>query len=372
LQVRMADLGSQYRRIRGELEPLLHEVLESGRYVLGEHVEALEQAIAALCHARYAVGVNSGTDAIKLTLRAIGIGAGDEVITTPFTFVSTAEVVVLLGATPVFVDIDPHTYNLDPNLVEDAITPRTRAILPVDLYGQSAEMRALREIADRHGLWLIEDAAQAIGARHYDQPIGAFAHAATLSFFPTKNIGGAGDGGMVITNDEKIARKVRSLRVHGMNGGYYYEDIGYTSRLDEIQAVILRVKLRHLHEWTERRRYHATLYRTLLSDTEITLPAVAPHNYHVYHQFTIRHPRRDQLREHLLKRGVESAIYYPLPLHLQPAYRFLGYEEGSLPYAERAAQEVLSLPIHSELTEDQITQVAEAILEFTQAEVAVR
>ncbi len=368
----MADLGSQYRRIQAEVEPLLHQVLESGRYVLGEHVEALEQEIAALCHARYAVGVNSGTDAIKLTLRAIGIGAGDEVITTPFTFVSTAEVVVLLGATPVFVDIDPRSYNLDPNLVEDAITPRTRAILPVDLYGQSAEMRALREIADRHGLWLIEDAAQAIGARHYEHPIGTFAHATTLSFFPTKNIGGAGDGGMVITNDEQIARKVRSLRVHGMNGGYYYEDIGYTSRLDEIQAVILRVKLRHLHEWTERRRYHATLYRTLLSDTEITLPTVVPHNYHVYHQFTIRHLRRDQLREHLRERGVESAIYYPLPLHLQPAYRFLGYEVGSLPHAERAAQEVLSLPIHSELTEDQITLVAEAILEFTQAEVAVR
>ncbi len=372
MQVRMADLGSQYRRIQAEVEPLLHAVLESGRYVLGEHVHALEQEIATLCHAPYAVGVNSGTDAIKLTLRAIGIASGDEVITTPFTFVSTAEVVVLLGARPVFVDIDPLTYNLDPDQVERAITPRTRAILPVDLYGQSAEMQALREIADRHGLWLIEDAAQAIGATHHGQPIGTFAHAATLSFFPTKNIGGAGDGGMVITHDETIARKVRSLRVHGMNGGYYYEDIGYTSRLDELQAVILRVKLRHLNDWTDRRRYHAALYRALLEDTDIGLPFAAPYNYHVYHQFTIRHARRDQLREHLRERGIESAVYYPLPLHLQPAYRFLGYEAGAFPHAERAAQEVLSIPIHSELTEDQIAFVAEAIRDFVQAEVAVR
>ncbi|MEN3000940.1 MAG: DegT/DnrJ/EryC1/StrS family aminotransferase [Armatimonadota bacterium] len=372
MEVRMVDLGSQYRRIQAEVEPLLHEVLESGRYVLGKYVAMLEEEIAALCHARYAVGVNSGTDALKLTLRAINIQPGDEVITTPFTFVSTAEVVALLGATPVFVDIDPSSYNIDPNQVEDAITPRTRAILPVDLYGQSAEMRALREIADRHGLWLIEDAAQAIGAKHYDQPIGAFAHAVTLSFFPTKNIGGAGDGGMVITNDETIARKVRSLRVHGMNGGYYYEDIGYTSRLDEIQAAILHVKLRYLHEWTERRRYHATLYRTLLADADLVLPAVAPYNYHVYHQFTIRHPRRDLLREYLRDQGIESAVYYPLPLHLQPAYHYLGYERGAFPHAERAAQEVLSIPIHSELTEDQITFVAETILEFAQAEVVLR
>ena len=368
----MADLGSQYRRIKAEVEPLLHEVLEGGRYVLGKHVAALEEEIAALCHARHAIGVNSGTDALKLTLRAIEIRPGDEVITTPFTFVSTAEVVVLLGAKPLFVDIDPFTYNMDPDQVEDAITPRTRAILPVDLYGQSAEMRALREIADRHGLWLIEDAAQAIGATHYEQPIGAFAHATTLSFFPTKNIGGAGDGGMVITNDETIARKVRSLRVHGMNGGYYYEDIGYTSRLDEIQAVILRVKLRYLREWTERRRYHATLYRTLFADANLQLPAVAPYNYHVYHQFTVRHPQRDLLREHLRERGVESAVYYPLPLHLQPAYRFLGYEVGAFPHAERAAKEVLSIPVHSELTEDQIAFVGEAVLEFAQAEVVAR
>ena len=372
MEVRMADLGSQYRRIKAEVEPLVHEVLESGRYVMGPHGAALEEEVAALCHAQHAVGVNSGTDALKLTLRAINLQPGDEVITTPFTFVSTAEVVVLLGAKPVFVDIDPYTYNIDPDRVEQAITPRTRVILPVDLYGQSAEMRTLREIADRYGLWLIEDAAQAIGARHYDQPIGAFAHAATLSFFPTKNIGGAGDGGMVITNDREIARRVRSLRVHGMNGGYYYEDIGYTSRLDEIQAAILRVKLRHLHEWTERRRYHAALYRTLLADTELQLPAVAPYNYHVYHQFTVRHPQREQLREYLHQRGIESAVYYPLPLHLQPAYQFLGYEVGAFPHAERAAQEVLSLPVHSELTEDQIAFVAETIREFAYAEVAVR
>ncbi len=367
----MADLGSQYRRIRQEVEPLLIEVLESGRYVLGEHVSALEQEIAEICAVRHAIGVNSGTDALKLALRALGVGPGDEVITTPFTFVSTIEVIVQVGATPVFVDIDPDTFNLDPNLVESAITPRTRAIMPVDLYGQSAEMRTFREIANRYGLWLIEDAAQAVGAYHHNQPIGAYADVATLSFFPTKNIGGAGDGGMVLTHDEQIAYKIRSLRVHGMNGGYYYEDIGYTSRLDEIQAVILRAKLRHLHEWTERRRYHATLYRTLLADTPLQLPVVLPYNYHVYHQFTIRHPQRDALREHLKSLGVESAVYYPLPLHLQPAYRFLGYREGDCPNAERAAQEVLSLPVHSELTEDQIALVAQGVSEFNRAEVAV-
>jgi len=371
LQVRMADLGSQYRKIRHEVEPLLHQVLESGRYVLGEHAQALEEEIARLCNVRYAVGVNSGTDALKLALRALDIQPGDEVITTPFTFVSTVEVVVQIGAVPVFVDIDPETYNLDPDQVESVITPRTRAILPVDLYGQSAEMRALRAIADRHGLFVIEDAAQAIGARHYEEPIGAYADVATLSFFPTKNIGGAGDGGMVLTHEETIARKVRSLRVHGMNEGYYYEDIGYTSRLDEIQAVILRAKLRHLDEWTSRRRYHATLYRTLLSKMEPHLPVVRPYNYHVYHQFTIRHPQRDALRNHLLGCEIESAVYYPLPLHLQPAYRFLGYQEGDFPHSERAAQEVLSLPVHSELGEDQIAQVAESILQFVRSEVTV-
>ncbi|GIV08149.1 MAG: glutamine--scyllo-inositol aminotransferase [Fimbriimonadales bacterium] len=364
----MADLGSQYRRIRAELEPTLLEVLASGRYILGEHVQALEAEVAQACNARYAIGVSSGTDALKLALHAVGIQPGDEVITTPFTFISTAEVVVQLGATPVFVDIDPETYNLDPNQVEWAITPRTRAILPVSLYGQSAEMRTLREIADRHGLWLIEDAAQAIGARHYEEPIGAFAHAATLSFFPTKNIGAAGDAGMVITNDEQLAYKVRSLRVHGMNGGYYYEDIGYTARLDELQAVILRAKMRHLHEWTERRRYHATLYRTLLTNAPLQLPIVRPYNYHVYHQFTVRTPLRDALRNYLLERGVESAVYYPLPLHLQPAYRSLGACKGDLPHAEQAAQEVLSLPVHSELTEEHISLVAQSVLEFTQRE----
>lgn len=372
MQVRMADLGSQYRKIRHEVEPELLKVLESGRYILGENVGQLEAEIAQLCRVPYAIGVNSGTDALKLALRALNIQPGDEVITTPFTFVSTVEVVVLLGAVPVFVDIDPETYNLDPERVEAAVTPRTRAIMPVDLYGQSAEMRTLREIADRHGLYLIEDAAQAIGARHYEEPIGTYADIATLSFFPTKNIGGAGDGGMVLTRYEELARKIRSLRVHGMNGGYYYEDIGYTSRLDEIQAVILRAKLRHLEEWTQRRRYHATLYRTLLAEMEPCLPVVRPYNYHVYHQFTLRHPQRDALREHLKARGIESAVYYPLPLHLQPAYRFLGYREGDFPHAERAAQEVLSIPVHSELGEDQIATVAENILEFSRSEVSVR
>lgn len=365
MQVRMADLKHQYQKIQHELEPMVLDVLASGRYILGEHVHQFEAEVAQACGARFAIGLNSGTDALKISLQALGVKPGDEVITTPFTFVATAEVIAQLGAVPVFVDIDPCDYNLDPDLVERAITPRAKAILPVDLYGQSADMATLREIADRHGLFLVEDAAQAIGARHHEQPIGRFAHAATISFFPTKNIGAAGDAGMLITDDERIDQKARSLRVHGTNGrGYIYEDIGYTSRLDELQAVILRVKLRRLQEWNDRRRYHATLYRTLLQDTGIELPFTHPFNYHVYHQFTIRHPQRELLRQHLQMRGIESSVYYPVPLHLQKAYENLGYQPGSLPHAERAAAEVLSLPIHSELTEDQIAMVAEATREF--------
>lgn len=372
MKVRMADLGRQYRKVQAELEPLVLQVLESGRYVLGENVRMLEEEIARLCGARYAIGLNSGTDALKLSLEAMGIGQGDEVITTPFTFVATVEVVMQLGARPVFVDIDPLTFNLDPDLIEQAITPRTRAVMPVNLYGQSAEIKTIRGIADRHGLFVVEDAAQAIGALHHEQPVGSFAHAATFSFFPTKNVGAAGDAGMVITDDERIAEKVRSLRVHGTNGrGYIYADIGYASRLDELQAAILRVKLRHLQEWTERRRYHAALYRTLLEESGVALPAVLPHNYHVYHQFTICHPQRDELKKLLHEHEIESAVYYPLPLHLQEAYLSLGYQEGDLPHAERVAKEVLSLPVHAELTEDQITMVCSLVREFACLEVAV-
>lgn len=369
----MVDLQSQYQKLRAQLEPAVLEVLSSGRYTLGEQVHRLEQEIASLCGARYAIGVNSGTDALKLGLQALGIGQGCEVITTPFTFVATAEVLLHLGARPVFVDIEPRTYNLDVDQIERAITPRTRAILAVDLYGQSAEMKAIREIADRYGLLVVEDAAQAIGALHYDQPIGRFAHLATLSFFPTKNLGAAGDGGMVLTDEEEVARRVRSLRVHGSNGGgYLFEEIGYTSRLHELQAAILRVKLPYLPQWTERRRYHAALYRSLLADLELELPYTQPYNYHVYHQFTICCLHREPLRHSLQEKGIETAVYYPLPLHLQTAYRHLGYQKGDFPQAERAAEQVLSLPVHAELTEDQIAYVADSIREALASEVILR
>lgn len=365
MQVRMVDLQRQHQQLAQELESVVLETLRGGYYVMGQRHAQFESEMADLCQSKHAIGVNSGTDAIKLALRAVNIGPGDEVITTPFTFVATIEAICLLGARPVFVDIDPETFNLDPNLMEAAITPRTKAILPVDLYGQIADMKRIKEISDARGLKVIEDAAQSIGALHHDRPIGAFAHAATLSFFPTKNLGAAGDGGMVVTDDDEIADRIKSLRVHGTVGGtYYYNDIGYTSRLDEIQAAILSVKLAKLKEWNERRRYHASLYRTLLANSGIALPYVEPFNYHIYHQFTIRHPDRDGLKDWLKERGVDSAVYYPVPLHVQNAYRSLGYQPGQFKRSEEAALQVLSLPIHAQLTEDQITYAAQQILEY--------
>ena len=361
MRVPMADLVAQYQSIKTEVDSAVREVMETGRFILGENVKCLEEEIAQFCGAAHGVGVNSGTDAIALALAAVGVGHGDEVITTPFTFVATSEVIALLGAKPVYADIDPVTFNLDPAQIESKITDNTKAILPVHLYGRAADVERISEIARSRGLKVIYDGAQAIGAEALGKPIGAHGDGVTLSFFPTKNLGAAGDGGMVLTGDEELAEKVRSLRFHGSGGSYAYRHVGYCSRLDAIQAAILRTKLPHLESWTESRRRHAAEYSHLLRDEPLTLPEEDGRGRHVYHQFTIRCADRDRLKEYLKSRDVDTGVYYPGPLHLEEAYRYLGYKPGDFPEAERACREVLSLPIFPEMTEQQLAHVACAI-----------
>lgn len=360
----MADLKAQYQSIRRDIDDAVHAVMENSRFILGENVGKLEEEISSYCGAAYGVGVNSGTDALLLALSALGIGHGDEVITTPFTFVATVEVIALLGATPVFADIDPVTYNLDPVSIEKKITAKTKAIMPVHLYGQAAEVKRITEIARKNNLKIVFDGAQAIGAQYDGKPIGVYGDITTLSFFPTKNLGGAGDGGMVLTNDSELAEKVKCLRFHGSGGLYSYRLMGYCSRLDEIQAAILRVKLPHLDKWTEIRRSHADLYRSMLSGLDLELPAEVEGCKHVYHQFTIRTKDRDRLKAHLQANGVGTGVYYPHPLHIEEAYQYLGYKEGDQPEAERASREVLSLPIVPELNEEQMAHAANSVRSF--------
>ncbi|MDQ2799485.1 MAG: DegT/DnrJ/EryC1/StrS family aminotransferase, partial [Armatimonadota bacterium] len=338
------------------------------RFILGDQVSTLEAEIAALCGAERGLGVNSGTDALLLSLLALGVGPGDEVITTPFTFVATAETICLAGATPVFADIDPQTFNLDPEQAAAKITKKTKAILPVYLFGQLADMTRFSRIAKEHNFSIVGDAAQAIGATHQDKPIGAWSELSTLSFFPTKNLGACGDGGMILTDRADLAEKVRLLRFHGSGGGYYYHEIGYCSRLDELQAALLRVKAKRLHDWNEARRRNAARYQEQLSELEgqILLPQTQSGNRHIYHQYTMRVPngRRTDLQKHLAARGVQSAVYYPLSLHLQPAYQRLNYKLGDLPHSEQATEEVLSLPVHPDLSAAQIEYAAECVRAF--------
>ena len=364
VRVPMADLKAQYQSIKGDLDNAVLAVLESGGFTLGDNVKLLEEEIAKRSGTAYGIGVNSGTDAIALALTAMGIGHGDEVITTPFTFVATTEVIALLGAKPVYADIDPQTFNLDPQKIEDKITSKTKAILPVHLYGQCADVKQIGEIAKKHGLHLIYDGAQAIGAETNGKPIGAYGDAVTLSFFPTKNLGAAGDGGMILTNNAELAEKLRYLRFHGSAGTYSYKYIGYCSRLHGIQAAVLRAKLPYLDKWTELRRKNAAEYKSLLSDLDIVLPLEQPANKHVYHQFTIRCVKRDQLKDFLKTKEIDTGVYYPNPLYLEDAYRYLGYQPGDLLEAERTCREVLSLPIVPETSEQQLAHVAHSIRSF--------
>ncbi len=369
MNVPLLDLKAQYAKIRTEVEASIAEVFESQHFILGPKVEQCEKAIAAYSGTSEAVGVSSGSDALLISLMAEGIGPGDEVITTPYTFFATAGAVARLGATPVFVDIDPVTYNLDPRQIPSRVTPRTRAIIPVHLYGQVAEMDAVMRIAEEHGLVVVEDAAQAIGAEYKGRRAGSIGHYGCFSFFPSKNLGCAGDGGMVVTNDGQRAEKLRCLRSHGSKPKYHHKIIGGNFRLDALQAAIVSAKLPHLDNWTAARQSNAKRYDQLFSEAGVAIGLpVAVTDRHVFNQYVIRVPARDRLQAYLRSRGVGTEVYYPVPMHLQECFRPLGYTAGSLPESERAAKETLALPIHPELTDEQAGYVVECVREFLAAE----
>lgn len=359
----LVDLKAQYAALRPDIDAAIARVIGSTSFIMGPEVRAFEEAFAIWCQARHAIGISSGTAAIELTLRALGIGSGDEVITTPFTFIATAEAISATGATPVFADIDPATYNLNPAAVEAAITPRTRALLPVHLYGQPANMPALAAIAQRHGLALIEDAAQAHGAEIDGRRVGSLGHAACFSFYPGKNLGAYGDGGAVTTGDEALAGRLRKLRDHGRVSKYVHDEIGYGHRLDALQAAILAAKLPHLDAANAARRRLAARYGELLAGSELVLPHVPQGVTPVWHLYVVRTARRDEVLAGLKAQGIEAGIHYPLPLHLQPAYRSLGLGSGAFPVAEAASQQVLSLPLFPEMTDAQQERVVAALVE---------
>jgi dTDP-4-amino-4,6-dideoxygalactose transaminase len=359
------DLAAQYAAIGGEIRTAVERVLASQQFILGREGSAFEQEIAQLCGVAQSVGVASGTDALILALRACGVQAGDEVLIPPFTFVATGSAVSALGAKPVFADIRPDTYNLDPCDLARRVTPRTRAIIAVHLYGLACDMDPILDFARAHKLRVIEDNAQSIGAKYKGRRTGSLGDAACLSFYPTKNLGAYGDAGMVVTNSSEMAARLKSLRNHGQSGKYVSSEPGWNSRLDEIQAAILRVKLRHLPEWQRARQARAAAYAKLLLGIPGVAPPLSPDGYeHVFHQYTVRVERRDALVQLLSERKIGSAVYYPVPLHLQPLYASLGHKAGDFPHAEHAAQEVLSLPMFPELRSEQIARVADAVSEF--------
>ncbi len=358
----IVDLRAQYAAIAGEIRAALDDVLASQQFILGPQLTALEQDVARLCGRRFGIGVASGTDALLLALRACDIGRGEDVIVPAFSFIATAGAVSALGARPVFADIDPRTLNLDPAQIEAKITPKTRAVIAVHLYGLPAEMDRILEVAGRRGLRVIEDNAQAIGASYRGRKTGSLGELGCISFFPSKNLGAYGDAGMIVTDSEQLAARLRLLRNHGQAKKYVSEEQGWNSRLDEIQAAVLRVKLRHLERWNTARQGHAAEYTARLSRLPgVVTPTVPDGCMHVFHQYTIRTPQRDRVQQALADRGIASTVYYPVPLHLQPLYVGLGYKCGDLPVAERAADEVLSLPLYPELTSEQIERVADAL-----------
>jgi dTDP-4-amino-4,6-dideoxygalactose transaminase len=380
MKVPFLDLKAQYQKIKPEIDQAIAEVVTEQYFILGPKVEALEQAIAAYSSARYGIGVASGSDALTLALLAIGVGPGDEVITTPFTFFATAGSISQTGARPVFVDIDPRTYNLDPTQIEDRITAKTKAIIPVHLFGQCADMEPIKAIAGRRNLRIIEDAAQAIGADYIQDSLppmraGSSGDMGCFSFYPSKNLGAFGDGGMVTTDDDELARRLRLLRVHGASAKYQYQLIGVNSRLDALQAAVLLVKFRYLEEWTGQRRKNAAYYDHLFEEINaqglgIEIPYVQYNNRHIYNQYVIRTPKRDELKEFLAHEGIGTDVYYPLPLHLQECYKDLGYAPGDLIHAEWAAQEALALPIYPEFTTRQQEYVVGKIAEFFRTVIA--
>jgi dTDP-4-amino-4,6-dideoxygalactose transaminase len=362
--VPLLDTVAQYAYLKEELQQAMNQVLESGSYIMGPAVKEFEEAVAQYCGVKHAIGVANGTDALLLTLDGLGIGPGDEVITSPFTFFASAEVISQVGAVPVFIDIEPDTYNINTALLEAAITPRTKAIIPVHIFGQPVQMDVVMELARKYGLHVIEDACQAMGSAYKHRPIGSIGTAGCFSFFPTKNLGGYGDGGMVITNDDELAAKLRILRVHGSSPKYYHSMIGYNSRLDSLQAAMLKVKLPHLDDWNRMRRQKALVYTAELRRTPLQLPVESEGMYVIYHLYMIQTPHRDALLKHLADHGVGSGSYYPVPLHRQQVYWALGYNEGSLPVAEQAALGTMALPLYPEMTEEDQAYVIAVVHNF--------
>lgn len=365
MNVPFLNLAAQYESLKKEILPVVEQVLAKGHYILGPNVAALEQEVAAYVGAGFGVGVNSGSDALTLALRALDIGPGDEVITTPFTYIAPAEAIHQVGAKIVFADIDAHTFNIDPADIRKKISPRTKAIVPVHLFGQASPLKEIFEIADSRKIAVIEDCAQAIGARYDNKPVGGLGRLGCFSFYPTKNLGADGDGGMIVTSDEALARKLKMLRVHGIERRYYHDLHGYNSRLDEIQAAILRVKLPQLDKWNERRRQIAKRYAAGLKGLPVELPVTADGNSHVFHVFALLTEKRDDLQKHLADRGVPTLIYYPLALHLQKLYADLGYKEGDFPIAETISKRILPLPMYPELSDEQVDYVAATIKQFS-------
>ncbi len=370
MNVPLLDLVAQHHTIREEVLSAITRVFDSQQFIMGAEVEAFEREAATYCNVRHAIGCASGSDALLLALMALDIGPGDEVITVPFTFFATTSAITRLGARAVYVDIREDDFNLDVGQLEAAITPRTKAIMPVHLFGQCARMDEILAIAGRYSIPVVEDAAQAIGSDFRGERAGTMGIIGCFSFFPTKNLGGAGDSGMMTTNDDHLAERLRILRVHGMQPKYYHQVVGINSRIDVLQAVVLRIKLRHLESWIEARQRNAAHYQRRFAEAgigEVVTPLVHADARHTFHQYTVRAERRDDLKRALQSAGIGAEVYYPVPLHLQECFRFLGYQQGDLPVSERLAGEVLSLPIYPELTVEQLDRVAEAIIGFYRA-----
>jgi dTDP-4-amino-4,6-dideoxygalactose transaminase len=368
MKVPLLDLKAQYQTIKKEVMPIIEEICENQSFILGPKVESLEKKISEYLGLPFSIGVASGTDAILLALMAVGVRPGDEVITSPYTFFATGGSISRLGAIPRFVDIRPDTFNIDEKQISSAINSKTKGIIPVHLYGQSAEMDAILKIGEKSSLPIIEDAAQAIGAEYKKKKVGGFGTYGCFSFFPTKNLGGFGDGGMVTTGQADLAEKIKSLRVHGSLRRYYHDEIGCNSRLDALQAGVLEVKLKYLDQWTRKRQENAKIYEKLLNEPGlkefVQTPPALPENVHVYNQYVVRVKRRDELRNFLAQKEIGAEVYYPVPLHLQKCYEFLGHKKGDFPESEKASVETLALPIYPELTSSQLHFVAESIKKF--------
>lgn len=364
MNIQMVDLKRQYQKIKSEIDSAIQEVLDSTQFILGKNVAQFEKNAAEYLGVKHAIACANGTDALLIAQMALEIKPGDEIITTPFTFVATTETIVFLGAKPVYVDIDPISFNIDVNQIEKKITSKTKAIIPVHLYGNPVELDDLLEVAKRHNLFIIEDAAQAFGAEYKGRKICSFGDLACISFFPSKNLGCYGDGGMVVTNNDELAEKVRMIANHGSKVRYIHEQLGMNSRLDALQAAILNVKLKYIDEWNNARIKNANLYTERLKElSQVKTPTFQPYSKHIFHQYTIRVEKREELQKFLTSKNIPTAIHYPLPLHLQPAFHGFG-EEGSLPIAEKTSKEVLSLPMHPDLTIEEIDYITNSIKEF--------